>query len=85
MPGVLLSEALFQTGALLMSGGEKKLAVVTRVKGTKFKRIVRPPATLTIYVSLVEQLDNAYYMKGKITLENQTVMSSEFTVALLKD
>lgn len=85
MPGVLLSEATFQTGACLMSNGEtnQKLAVVSRIQNTKFKNMARPKDMLTIEVELVEKLENAFFMKGKITVNNKTVMTNEFTCTLV--
>lgn len=93
MPGVLLSEATFQTGALLMAQktSETKslttppLAVVSRISSTKFKNLVRPGDTLTIEVELTEQLENAYYMKGKIQVAGKTVMNNEFTCTLVSE
>lgn len=83
MPGVLLQEALFQTGAALMSmiseGGG--LGVVTRVQNAKFKNMVRPGDLLEMEVSLVESLANAHYMKGVTKANSKTVLSIEFTVA----
>ena len=88
MPGVLLSEATFQTGALLMckmkSLATPPMAVVSRISSTKFKNLVRPGDTLTIEVELTEQLENAYYMKGKIQVAGKTVMNNEFTCTLIE-
>ena len=46
-PGVLMCEAVFQTGALLMSlkgqgAGNTKTALVTRIQGAKFKNMAEP-------------------------------------------
>lgn len=82
MPGVLLQEALFQSGALLMSaksGGG--LGVVTRVQNAKFKNMVRPLDELVMEVELVEQVSNASYMKGKTTVNGKVVLVIEFAVA----
>lgn len=88
MPGVLLSEATFQTGALLMAKMKSlttpPMAVVSRISSTKFKNLVRPGDTLIIEVELTEQLENAYYMKGKIQVAGKTVMNNEFTCTLIE-
>jgi 3-hydroxyacyl-[acyl-carrier-protein] dehydratase len=88
MPGVLLSEATFQTGALLMSkmssNGKCPLAVVSRITSTKFKNLVKPKDTLIIEVELLENLDNAYFMKGKIKVNDKVVMNNEFTCATIE-
>lgn len=87
MPGVLLQEALFQTGALLLSsetdrdGASKGLGVVTRVQNAKFKNMVRPLDELVMEVELVESLLNAHFLKGKTTVNGKIVLVIEFTVA----
>jgi 3-hydroxyacyl-[acyl-carrier-protein] dehydratase len=82
MPGVLLQEAVFQTGAALMAGmSGGGLGVVTRVQNAKFKNMVKPGDELTMEVELVESLSNAHYMKGTSKVSGKTVMVIEFTVA----
>ena len=86
MPGVLLQEALFQTGAALMAsmvaGSEGGgLGVVTRVQNAKFKNMVRPGDTLEMEVELTESLANAHYMKGTTKVLGKTVLVIEFAVA----
>ena len=84
VPGVILQEAAFQTGALLMSSddGVEGLGVVTRVNNVKFKSMVKPGDTLNIHVSLVEKLANASFFKGKIFVESKLVLSLDFTCAV---
>ncbi len=87
MPGVLLCEAVFQSGALLMAGRETeesshKLAVVSRIQNSKFKKLVRPKDLLDIEVKLKEHLANAYYMKGKITVDGKVALIIEFACTL---
>lgn len=86
MPGVLLQEALFQSGAALMafggSGGESGgLGVVTRVQNAKFKNMVRPGDELMMEVELTESISNAHYMKGTTKVNGKTVLIIEFAVA----
>jgi 3-hydroxyacyl-[acyl-carrier-protein] dehydratase len=88
MPGVLLQEACFQTGALLMAklpGGGKGLGVVSKVSNAKFKNFVKPNDLLEMEVELVDQVSNAYYMKGKSRVNGKVVMSIEFTCALIEE
>ena len=89
-PGVLMCEAVFQTGALLMSlkgtGAEpNKTAVVTRIQNAKFKNMAKPGDELFITVEFVEMLANAAYMKGKIKANDKLVMSIEFACALVEN
>ncbi|MBC7429726.1 MAG: beta-hydroxyacyl-ACP dehydratase [Bacteriovorax sp.] len=82
MPGVLLQEALFQTGAALMAGFEGGgLGVVTRVQNAKFKNMVRPGDLLEMEVVLTESISNAHYMKGTTKVAGKTVLIIEFAVA----
>lgn len=82
MPGVLLQEALFQSGAALMAGmSGGGLGVVTRVQNAKFKNMVRPGDELEMEVELTESIANAYYMKGTTKVGGKTVLVIEFAVA----
>jgi 3-hydroxyacyl-[acyl-carrier-protein] dehydratase len=87
MPGVLLQEALFQTGAALMSllsnehSTEHSLGVVARVQNAKFKNMVKPNDLLLLEVELVESILNAHIMKGFVKVDSKTVLALEFTVA----
>lgn len=88
MPGVLLCEATFQTGALLMSyimegGLEGKTAVVSRIQSAKFKSMVRPGDRLEIKVELKELISNAAYMKGKLLANGKTALQIEFACTLV--
>jgi 3-hydroxyacyl-[acyl-carrier-protein] dehydratase len=90
MPGVLLCEACFQTGAALINkinGDNNKksqgLGVVTRIKDTKFKRIVRPGDILDITVTIEEWIGNACYMKGVVEVDGKKVMTTSFQVATI--
>jgi 3-hydroxyacyl-[acyl-carrier-protein] dehydratase len=88
LPGVIQCEAVFQTGALLMSylgesAGENNTAVVTRVQNAKFKNIVRPGETLTIQVELKEMMGPAAFMKGKITSNDKTVLVMDFACSII--
>jgi 3-hydroxyacyl-[acyl-carrier-protein] dehydratase len=86
MPGVLICESIFQTGAILLSSiiGDisKGIPVLTRIGNAKFKNIVRPGAILELEAELVERVSNAIFMKGKATSEGKTVVTVEFAVSL---
>ncbi|PKN38717.1 MAG: beta-hydroxyacyl-ACP dehydratase [Deltaproteobacteria bacterium HGW-Deltaproteobacteria-2] len=84
MPGVLLCEACFQTGAILMGASNLPgLGVVTRIKDTKFKNFARPGDTLTITVTLDDKIDNAFYMSGTIRIDDKLILKIIFQAALL--
>jgi 3-hydroxyacyl-[acyl-carrier-protein] dehydratase len=89
MPGALICESIFQTGAILLSkmtGGLKGgIPVLTRINNAKFKSIVKPGSTLDIEAELVEKVSNAYFMKGKASVGGKTSVTVEFTVTLTKE
>lgn len=89
MPGALICESIFQTGAILLSkmmgGMGKGIPVLTRINNAKFKSIVRPGTTLDIEAELVERVSNAYYMKGRASVGGKTSVTVEFTVTLAKE
>jgi 3-hydroxyacyl-[acyl-carrier-protein] dehydratase len=92
VPGVLLCEAVFQTGALFMarlmaeSGNGpdqgKKLPVLTRIKGAKFKRAVAPGETIRMQVTLDERFSNVWFFKGRVLVRNKTAVKVDFGCAL---
>ena len=92
MPGVLLCEAVFQAGALLIgnllgrevkakSGEPVSVPVLTRILGAKFKREVRPGDLLEIRASLVERLGPAWLMKGSVRVGGKVAVQVEFACA----
>lgn len=87
MPGVLLCEACFQSGALLISlknGGIKdKTAVVSRIQNAKFKQIVKPNDTIEIKTEITEELGNAAFFKSKLTVNGKLALSIEFACTLV--
>ena len=86
MPGVILQEASFQSGALLMSYLSEEtegLGVVSRVSDVKFKNFVKPGDTIEMEVTLDEHLANAFYMSGKTRVNGKVVMVIKFTGTLV--
>jgi 3-hydroxyacyl-[acyl-carrier-protein] dehydratase len=91
MPGVLLCEAVFQAGALLLSelmrseqaspAQQAAVPVLTRILGAKFKREVRPGDTLDITAHLVERLGPAWLMKGTVRVAGKIAVQVEFACA----
>jgi len=92
VPGVLLCEAVFQTGALFMakmlekagnsSETSPKTPVLTRIKGAKFKREVKPGDTIRMHVTLDENIGNAWFFKGKVLVNNKTAVKVDFGCAI---
>lgn len=94
MPGVLLCEAVFQAGAILISeilaGREASrdaavpagVPVLTRIRNARFKREVGPGDTIVLQVKLSEELGPAWFMKGKVLLGGKTAVKVEFACTL---
>lgn len=88
MPGVLLCEAVFQAGALLISEtlqGKEEITgvpVLTRILGAKFKREVGPGDTIEIRATLKEKMGPAWFMKGSVRVKGKVAVQVEFACAL---
>ena len=90
MPGVLVCEAVIQSGAILVfstyknSGtsqiGSKGVPVLTRIKDVKFENIVRPNDLLLIEVELAEKIGGVYFMKGVARVNGKVAVRLEFAV-----
>ncbi len=82
VPGVLLCEATMQCGAILLSkhleGATGKVPVATRMNDVRFKRMVRPKETFRMEVELTERLANAFFLKGKVTVDGKVAVRFEF-------
>ena len=86
LPGVLICEAIAQSGAILISqlpGGDLNglVPVLTRMNNAKFKQMVRPGDTVEIEVTFKEKLANAFFMEGKASVNGRTAVSVEFACA----
>ena len=92
MPGVLLCEAVFQAGALLISNnlstssidGEmpEGVPVLTRILGAKFKREVVPGDIVTLTAILTEKVGPAWFMKGSVKVGGKVAVKVEFACTL---
>ena len=91
MPGVLLCEAVFQAGALLigelMKNDSSKInagtsvPVLTRILGAKFKREVHPGDIMEISATLIERMGPAWLLKGKVRVGGKVAVQVEFACA----
>ena len=91
MPGVLISEAVFQAGAVFLNSLlEQELEtypnlvpVLTKIADARFRSIVRPGDDLKITVSLKEKMGRFIFMNGSVKNgRGQKVMNVTFSVAL---
>lgn len=93
-PGVLLCEAVFQTGAVFL--GKKLEAegktlsdstpVLSRIQDARFKAMVKPGETIFLNVRLKEQINQFYFLSGKVKNERgKTVLTLSFALAMVDE
>jgi len=87
MPGMLILEALAQTGGLLLfnkyENMQNKLAMFIGVNNTKFRKAVIPGDQLILEVKLISKKLNIFTFIGKAYVDNQLVTETEFQAALV--
>jgi 3-hydroxyacyl-[acyl-carrier-protein] dehydratase len=83
MPGVLMVEAIAQTGGALLLNEipdrDSKLMVFTGIDNAKFKRPVIPGDQLRIEVTVLNWRTRAVKMQGVITVEGKIVCEATVT------
>jgi 3-hydroxyacyl-[acyl-carrier-protein] dehydratase len=89
LPGVILCEALFQTGALLiarMLQDEQNIAhgvpVLTRIEGARFKRPVGPGSVIQMQVNLKEKVAGSWFIKGILRVQEKVAVQVDFSCAM---
>jgi len=89
-PGVILCEAVFQSGALLMASAmdadnscQQQVPVLTRINGAKFKRVVYPGDTVEIKVTLKETISSVSFFKGLLKVDGKTAVQVDFACSLV--
>ncbi|KMP10745.1 hydroxymyristoyl-ACP dehydratase [Candidatus Nitromaritima sp. SCGC AAA799-A02] len=90
MPGVLVCEAVFQSGAILMGklaegGQDGRIPVITRISNVKLKHAVQPGDLMEIEVKLKEVAGSAYYLAGKVNVGGKTALAVEFSAMLVTE
>ena len=86
MPGVLILEALAQTGAvaiLSMPENKGKLALFGGIKNARFRRQVTPGDVLEIECTLTKQKGPVGIGEAKATVDGQVAATAELTFALV--
>lgn len=92
LPGVILCEALFQTGALLIARMVQEaqeseprnigIPVLTRIIGARFKRPVGPGSTLQMQVKLKEKIAEVWFLKGVLRVKEKIAVQVDFSCAM---
>lgn len=86
MPGVLMVEAMAQTGGALLlteiEDRDEKLMVFTGIEQARFRRPVTPGDQLRIEVNVVNWRTRMVKMAGVITVDGKVVCDATITCAL---
>ena len=93
MPGVLLCESVFQTGAVFLADyldnqslkDDQVTPVLSRIRDARFKRMVLPGDQVEISVSLKEHIGKFYNLTGEIKNNEKTALTISFALALVKN
>ncbi len=87
-PGVLLCEAVFQTGALLLArlmGGQELeqggVPLLVKVTDVRFRQPVYPGDTTLMEVRRTETMGEFHFMSGSMKNGDKRVLNLEFSVA----
>ena len=86
MPGVLITEALAQTGAVLllsMPENKGKLGVFTGINNFKFRRQVVPGDTLTLTAELLVYRHGMGKANVKATVDDEVAAMGEISFAVI--
>jgi len=91
MPGVLLCESVFQTGAIYLAeklgsdalNVDKVTPVLSRIRDARFKRMVLPGDTIEVTVKEKDQIGNFYNLTGEIRKEGKTAVTVSFALAMV--
>jgi beta-hydroxyacyl-ACP dehydratase FabZ len=88
MPGVLIVEAMAQTGGCLMMGTmerpETKVVYFMALDRVKFRRPVRPGDQLRMEVEVIQVRGSTCRMKGTATVEGKVVAEAEMMAQVVE-
>jgi 3-hydroxyacyl-[acyl-carrier-protein] dehydratase len=86
MPGVLIIEALAQTGGILMYAKKyTQIKVLASIKNAKFRRIVQPGDVLVLEVKALHLSAHGGKVKGEARVNNEKAAEAEIVFGLLPD
>ncbi len=90
MPGVMIIEALGQTGAVLMSkslniGVEGKTIFFMSITEARFRQPVRPGDTLRMTVSVVRHRGDVFKFRGEAHVDGRMCAEAEFAAMVVEN
>lgn len=86
-PGVLLCEAVFQTGALYLAranagmGASRGVPLLVKISDVRFRNPIYPGDTITIEVKKKDLMAGFYQMSGSVKSGEKRVLTVDFSVA----
>jgi UDP-3-O-[3-hydroxymyristoyl] N-acetylglucosamine deacetylase/3-hydroxyacyl-[acyl-carrier-protein] dehydratase len=87
MPGVLIIEAMAQTGGILLLNSlpnyEEKLVYFMQINNAKFRKTVVPGDQLFLEIELTSKKSKIFMMKGKAIVNDQLVAEAEFMAGVV--
>jgi UDP-3-O-[3-hydroxymyristoyl] N-acetylglucosamine deacetylase/3-hydroxyacyl-[acyl-carrier-protein] dehydratase len=87
MPGVLIVEAMAQTGGILLLNGlenpEGKLVLFMAINNVKFRKVVVPGDQLIMQVELSSRRSKMAVLAGKAFVDGTLVAEAEMTAAIV--
>ena len=89
MPGVLIIEAMAQTGAVLMSKSldvdvEGKTIMFMSVDEARFRQPVRPGDVLRMHVEVLKHRGDIFKFKGRALVGEKLVAQAEFAAMVVE-
>ena len=93
MPGVLLCESVFQTGAIFLADhlqsesltDDSVTPVLSRIRDARFKRMVKPGDEVEISVTLGEKMVQFFTMTGEIRKEGKIALTISYALAMVRE
>lgn len=88
MPGVLIVEAMAQTGALLMSktldvSVEGKVIMFMSIDGVRFRRPARPGDQLKMQVTVTKQRGDVFKFRGETFIDGKLASEADFAAMVV--
>ena len=86
VPGVIQCEMMAQASCVLLRdkmSGENVLPLYTGLKNVRFRNKVRPGDRVRMDVELIESRAPFYFLKGRLSVDEKTVMQGEFSCAIV--
>lgn len=89
MPGVLIVEAMAQTGALLMSKSldisvEGKVIMFMSIDGVRFRKPARPGDQLRMHVQVTRARGETFKFRGETFIDDKLAAEAEFMAMAAK-